>query len=158
MSILRVSVRSLLFVICFLQFPGYSDIIDDNNKITAFEKMLHISSDNGDIKLRLDTIEKKLYGYTISAPFDTRIKKIHYKLESKNFYSPAINCYYNPLYGDYYYESLDMKDNKWNKFPITICIKQVPDKYKTPVLNAINQWKTYIPLSISELCRQRYNN
>jgi hypothetical protein len=67
---------------------------------------------------------------------------------STNPVHPAILHNYNPAFGDYYIQSLEMKDNKWNKFPITINIKQVPARYKSTVISAINEWGVYLPLKI----------
>jgi len=61
-----------------------------------------------------------------------------------------INYSYNTACGNYYLQSLQMKKYKWNKFPVTVNINGVPDKYKLTAIRAINKWGEYIPLKISK--------
>jgi len=69
---------------------------------------------------------------------------------NQKFVSHIVNYKYNSDYRDYYLQSLRMKDYKWNIFPITIYIKQIPQRYKAAVINAINEWGLYIPLKICD--------
>jgi|GEM_PF-2652504 len=74
---------------------------------------------------------------------------------NRNLTNPTTIDNYNPAYGDYYLQSMEMKENKWNIFPITIYIKQVPQRYKGIVTDAINKWGSYIPLKI---CNSEYES
>lgn len=62
---------------------------------------------------------------------------------------PVINYRYNSAYGDYYLQSLTMKENRWTNFPITININGIPTRYKYIAISAINEWKPYIPIKIT---------
>lgn len=61
-------------------------------------------------------------------------------------YVPSNNSYPNNYYSS---QPIGVLSYKWKAFPVTIYMGNVPIEYKDTVTNAINYWKTYFPLEVS---------
>lgn len=66
----------------------------------------------------------------------------HQNYSYNNYQSNSKNDYFNKI--DY------MQSAKWINFPVTVYTGNIPVQYRETATNAINQWKTYFPLELSD--------
>lgn len=62
----------------------------------------------------------------------------------------SYNNYQKNSPNDYFNQTANMQQTKWTKFPVTVYTGNVPIEYKETTINAINHWKTYFPLELSD--------
>ncbi|MEI7474768.1 MAG: tetratricopeptide repeat protein [bacterium] len=143
----------ILTIICLVFLLNiqavYSEVIPISD-LDEIEQNLGIKVDNPAILPRIDTIERALYGNTYQDSIPNRINHIKNSLNPQTTTKPIFNFLSNPDVGNYYTETCDKNIPKWKNFPVTVYIGNVPEKYRLTVVNALNQWKSFFPLELSD--------
>lgn len=135
--------------LCFLvALPVYSENLPVT-ELKIWEQNLGIEPSSSALVPRIEAIENILFGYTLKDNIPNRINNIKKYVGQTNNEKPVFNFPYNYSVGDYYNESCNMKMIKWTKLPVTVHFDNVPNKYRETVLNAINKWKSFFPLDVS---------